>query len=77
MQDGGYGFPALRRLQLPGQPRRYLRIALADKLFGLKTGDTVRGAIRPPKEGEKYFALLRVSTVNGKDDRRNSGPDSI
>lgn len=36
------------------------------KLFGLKTGDTVRGNIRPPKEGEKYFALLRVDTVNGK-----------
>ncbi|MFN0047857.1 MAG: transcription termination factor Rho [Cytophagales bacterium] len=36
------------------------------KLFGLKTGDTVRGQIRPPKEGEKYFALLKVETVNGK-----------
>ena len=36
------------------------------KLFGLKTGDTVRGAIRPPKEGEKYFALLHVESVNGK-----------
>ncbi|MFY7786418.1 MAG: transcription termination factor Rho [Thermoflexibacteraceae bacterium] len=36
------------------------------KLFGLKTGDTVRGQIRPPKDGEKYFALLRVETVNGK-----------
>ncbi len=35
------------------------------KLFGLKTGDTVQGAIRPPKDGEKYFALLRVSLVNG------------
>lgn len=35
------------------------------KLFGLKTGDTVKGAIRPPKEGEKYFALLRVSLING------------
>ena len=35
------------------------------KLFGLRTGDTVRGAIRPPKEGEKYFALLRVSRING------------
>ncbi len=32
----------------------------------LKTGDTVKGQIRPPKEGEKYFALLRVETVNGK-----------
>ncbi|WP_044211145.1 transcription termination factor Rho [Flammeovirga sp. OC4] len=36
------------------------------KLFGLKTGDTVRGNVRPPKDGEKYFALLRVDTVNGK-----------
>jgi transcription termination factor Rho len=36
------------------------------KLFGLKTGDTVKGQIRPPKEGEKYFALLRVETINGK-----------
>jgi transcription termination factor Rho len=37
------------------------------KLFGLKTGDTVIGAIRPPKEGEKYFALLKVSSINGRD----------
>ena len=36
------------------------------KLFGLKTGDTVKGEIRPPKDGEKYFALLKVSSVNGK-----------
>jgi transcription termination factor Rho len=36
------------------------------KLFGLKTGDTVHGAVRPPKEGEKYFALLKVDTINGK-----------
>ena len=35
------------------------------KLFGLKTGDTVFGEIRPPKEGERYFALLKVSTING------------
>ncbi len=35
------------------------------KLFGLKTGDTVQGAIRPPKEGEKYFALLKVESING------------
>ena len=37
------------------------------KLFGLKTGDTVKGSIRPPKEGEKYFALLKVLAINGKD----------
>ncbi|MCC5922089.1 MAG: transcription termination factor Rho [Cyclobacteriaceae bacterium] len=36
------------------------------KLFGLKTGDNIRGQIRPPKDGEKYFALLRVETINGK-----------
>lgn len=36
------------------------------RLFGLKTGDTVRGQIRPPKEGEKYFALLKVESVNGE-----------
>ena len=36
------------------------------RLFGLKTGDTVSGQIRPPKEGEKYFALLKVENVNGE-----------
>lgn len=36
------------------------------KLFGLKTGDTIKGVIRPPKEGEKYFALIRVERINGK-----------
>ncbi len=36
------------------------------KLFGLKTGDTVLGTIRPPKEGEKYFPLIKVITINGK-----------
>jgi len=36
------------------------------KLFGLKTGDTVRGTIRPPKEGEKYFPLIKVEKINGR-----------
>ena len=36
------------------------------KLFGLRTGDTVFGQIRPPKEGERYFALLKVETLNGR-----------
>lgn len=35
------------------------------KLFGLKTGDTVKGTIRPPKEGEKYFPLIKVELING------------
>jgi transcription termination factor Rho len=37
------------------------------KLFGLKTGDTVKGAIRPPKEGEKFFPLIKVEEINGRD----------
>lgn len=37
------------------------------KLFGLKTGDTVRGGIRPPKEGEKYFPLIKVEKINGRE----------
>lgn len=36
------------------------------KLFGLKTGDTVRGSIRPPKDGEKYFPLIKVELINGR-----------
>ncbi|MCU4166677.1 transcription termination factor Rho [Carboxylicivirga caseinilyticus] len=36
------------------------------KLFGLKTGDTVLGSIRPPKEGEKYFPLIKVELINGR-----------
>lgn len=36
------------------------------KLFGLKTGDTIQGSIRPPKEGEKYFPLIKVEMINGR-----------
>ncbi|MBN3035834.1 MAG: transcription termination factor Rho [Bacteroidales bacterium] len=36
------------------------------KLFGLKTGDTIKGTIRPPKDGEKYFPLIKVELINGK-----------
>ncbi|NMA74386.1 MAG: transcription termination factor Rho [Bacteroidales bacterium] len=37
------------------------------KLFGLKTGDVVEGVIRPPKEGEKYFPLVKIQKINGRD----------
>ena len=49
------------------------------KLFGLKTGDHIKGSIRPPKEGEKYFALLKLGTVNGKttDEIRDRVPSDI
>jgi transcription termination factor Rho len=36
------------------------------KLFGLKTGDTIKGTIRPPREGEKYFPLIKVEEINGR-----------
>tara|TARA_B110000879_G_scaffold116786_1_gene155320 strand:+ start:1460 stop:3181 length:1722 start_codon:yes stop_codon:yes gene_type:complete len=37
------------------------------KLFGLKTGDTIKGTVRPPKTGEKYFPLIQVESINGRD----------
>lgn len=66
MQDGGYGFLRSADYNYLASPDDIYVSPSQIKLFGLKTGDTVRGQIRPPKEGEKYFALLRVSTVNGK-----------
>ncbi len=66
MSDGGYGFLRSADYNYLASPDDIYVSPSQIKLFGLKTGDTVQGAIRPPKEGEKYFALLRVSTVNGK-----------
>jgi transcription termination factor Rho len=66
MSDGGYGFLRSADYNYLASPDDIYVSPSQIKLFGLKTGDTVRGAIRPPKEGEKYFALLRVSSVNGK-----------
>jgi transcription termination factor Rho len=65
MQDG-YGFLRSADYNYLASPDDIYVSPSQIKLFGLKTGDTVRGQIRPPKEGEKYFALLRVETVNGK-----------
>lgn len=66
MSDGGYGFLRSADYNYLASPDDIYVSPSQIKLFGLKTGDTVRGAIRPPKEGEKYFALLRITTVNGK-----------
>ncbi len=65
MQDG-YGFLRSADYNYLASPDDIYVSPSQIKLFGLKTGDTVRGQIRPPKEGEKYFALLRVETVNAK-----------
>lgn len=65
MQDG-YGFLRSSDYNYLASPDDIYVSPSQIKLFGLRTGDTVRGQIRPPKEGEKYFALLKVESVNGK-----------
>lgn len=65
MQDG-YGFLRSSDYHYLASPDDIYVSPSQIKLFGLKTGDTVKGQIRPPKDGEKYFALLKVETVNGK-----------
>lgn len=65
MQDG-YGFLRSSDYNYLASPDDIYVSPSQIKLFGLRTGDTVKGTIRPPKEGEKYFALLKVESVNGK-----------
>ncbi len=64
MQDG-YGFLRSSDYSYLSSPDDIYVSQSQIKLFGLKTGDTVRGIVRPPKEGEKYFPLIRVSLING------------
>jgi len=65
MQDG-YGFLRSSDYNYLASPDDIYVSPSQIKLFGLKVGDTVKGQIRPPKEGEKYFALLKVDSINGK-----------
>ncbi|MDE3255617.1 MAG: transcription termination factor Rho [Bacteroidota bacterium] len=65
MQDG-YGFLRSSDYNYLSSPDDVYVSPSQIKLFGLKTGDTVTGTVRPPKEGEKYFALIKVTTINGK-----------
>lgn len=65
MQDG-YGFLRSSDYNYLSSPDDIYVSPSQIKLFGLKTGDTVKGSVRPPKEGEKYFALLKVETINGR-----------
>ena len=64
MQDG-YGFLRSSDYNYLSSPDDIYVSQSQIKLFGLKTGDTVKGNVRPPKEGEKYFPLIRVSLING------------
>lgn len=66
MMPDGYGFLRSSDYNYLSSPDDIYVSPSQIKLFGLKTGDTVKGSVRPPKEGEKYFALLKVETINGK-----------
>lgn len=66
MMPDGYGFLRSSDYNYLSSPDDIYVSPSQIKLFGLKTGDTVHGSVRPPKEGEKYFALLKVESINGK-----------
>lgn len=66
MMPDGYGFLRSSDYNYLSSPDDIYVSPSQIKLFGLKTGDTVSGSVRPPKEGEKYFALLKVEHINGK-----------
>lgn len=66
MMPDGYGFLRSSDYNYLSSPDDVYVSPSQIKLFGIKTGDTITGSIRPPKEGEKYFALLKVDTVNGR-----------
>jgi transcription termination factor Rho len=76
MMPDGYGFLRSSDYNYLSSPDDVYVSPSQIKLFGLKTGDTVYGSVRPPKEGEKYFALLKVETINNKspDDVRDRVP---
>ena len=65
MMPDGYGFLRSSDYNYLSSPDDIYVSQSQIKLFGLKTGDTVKGNVRPPKEGEKYFPLIRVSKING------------
>lgn len=71
MMPDGYGFLRSSDYNYLSSPDDVYVSPSQIKLFGLKTGDTVYGSIRPPKEGEKYFALLKVDALN------NRSPDEV
>ena len=66
MMPDGYGFLRSSDYNYLSSPDDVYVSPSQIKLFGLKTGDSVLGSVRPPKDGEKYFALLKVNTINGK-----------
>ena len=66
IMSGGYGFLRSADYNYLSSPDDIYVSQAQIKLYGLKTGDVVEGPIRPPKEGEKYFPLVKVTKINGK-----------
>lgn len=66
MMSDGYGFLRSSDYNYMPSPDDIYVSPSQIKLFGLKTGDTCFGTVRPPKEGEKYFALVKVESINGR-----------
>ncbi|HSR40444.1 MAG TPA: transcription termination factor Rho, partial [Phnomibacter sp.] len=66
MMPDGYGFLRSSDYNYLSSPDDVYVAPGQIKMYGLKTGDTVQGIIRPPKEGEKYFALVKAEVINGK-----------
>jgi transcription termination factor Rho len=66
MMPDGYGFLRSSDYNYLSSPDDVYVSPSQIKIFGLKSGDTIYGPVRPPKEGEKYFALLKVDLLNGK-----------
>ena len=67
MMADGYGFLRSSDYNYLASPDDIYLSTSQIRLFGLKTGDTVKGVVRPPKEGEKFFPLIRVLKINGHD----------
>jgi transcription termination factor Rho len=67
MMPDGYGFLRSSDYNYLASPDDIYLSNSQIRLFGLKTGDTVKGVVRPPKEGEKYFPLVKVLKINGHD----------
>jgi transcription termination factor Rho len=65
IMNDGYGFMRSADYNYLSSPDDVYVSQSQIKLFGLKTGDTIRGSIRPPKEGEKYYPLIRIDKING------------
>ena len=70
IMDEGYGF--LRQVAMHRSGDVYISQSQIRR-FGLRTGDTVTGQVRPPKEGERYFGLVRVERINGQETDRLNG----